>query len=293
MISKWELSHASWVQFTLFFLFYKSIRLLHFIFYLNFYLFTILQLGKNEKSNKKEIGVNCWSQESQPVWSEQITDLMVRAWPYELLPAVIIHFNQIVLLFSCFPSQKWSSVSNPLFLPLIPPQSQGFTAVVLTYDRVESLFRVITEVSKVPSLSKLLVVWNNQNKNPPEGKNPWEGWWRKVKLGIECLLTLVTEWPLFYIIYIQEVFRGSFKIIGLDFLWQSAWKWNKRSQNILQEKKHTSESKSYNITKTFLSLTFFGRVVRRGLFLICQYLVLFLCRQSLIPAYILLLLDSF
>jgi len=65
-------------------------------------------------------------------------------------------------------------VSNPLFLPLIPPQSQGFTAIVLTYDRVESLFRVITEVSKVPSLSKLLVVWNNQNKNPPEGKTSGE-----------------------------------------------------------------------------------------------------------------------
>lgn len=56
------------------------------------------------------------------------------------------------------PAVKWASVSNPLFLPLIPPQSQGFTAIVLTYDRVESLFRVITEVSKVPSLSKLLVV---------------------------------------------------------------------------------------------------------------------------------------
>lgn len=66
-------------------------------------------------------------------------------------------------------------MSNPLFLPLIPPQSQGFTAVVLTYDRVESLFRVITEVSKVPSLSKLLVVWNNQNKNPPEGKKTMGG----------------------------------------------------------------------------------------------------------------------
>ncbi|XP_048448880.1 exostosin-2 [Rhincodon typus] len=64
---------------------------------------------------------------------------------------------------------KVVSVSNPLFLPLIPPRSQGFTAVVLTYDRVESLFRVITEISKVPSLSKLLVVWNNQNKSPPEG----------------------------------------------------------------------------------------------------------------------------
>nr|XP_020465783.1 exostosin-2 [Monopterus albus] len=67
------------------------------------------------------------------------------------------------------PVVKWSSVNSPLFLPLIPPRAPGFTAVVLTYDRVESLFRVITEISKVPSLAKLLVVWNNQNKSPPEG----------------------------------------------------------------------------------------------------------------------------
>lgn len=63
-------------------------------------------------------------------------------------------------------------MNSPLFLPLIPPRAPGFTAVVLTYDRVESLFRVITEISKVPSLAKLLVVWNNQNKSPPEGECP-------------------------------------------------------------------------------------------------------------------------
>nr|XP_042705118.1 exostosin-2 isoform X4 [Chrysemys picta bellii] len=80
--------------------------------------------------------------------------------------------------------QKWSSVSNPLFLPLIPPQSQGFTAIVLTYDRVESLFRVITEVSKVPSLSKLLVVWNNQNKNPPE-----DSLWPKIRVPLKVVKT--------------------------------------------------------------------------------------------------------
>ncbi|KAK4822697.1 hypothetical protein QYF61_019606 [Mycteria americana] len=80
--------------------------------------------------------------------------------------------------------QKWSSVSNPLFLPLIPPQSQGFTAIVLTYDRVESLFRVITEVSKVPSLSKLLVVWNNQNKNPPE-----DSLWPKIRVPLKVVRT--------------------------------------------------------------------------------------------------------
>lgn len=221
MISKWELNHTSWAQFTLVFLLHKSVYLFHFSFYLNLYLVSVLQLDINENWNKKEIEIkvlrNCQSQNWRIAWSEQITNLMVRAWLYELLPTVIIYLKQIALLFSCFPSQKWSSVSNPLFLPLIPPQSQGFTAVVLTYDRVDSLFRVITEVSKVPSLSKLLVVWNNQNKNPPEGKNLWEGWWRKVKLGIAYVLIPVTEWPLFYIVYIQEVLHGFFKIIGLDF----------------------------------------------------------------------------
>uniref|UniRef100_A0AAY5KLH6 Exostosin glycosyltransferase 2 n=1 Tax=Esox lucius TaxID=8010 RepID=A0AAY5KLH6_ESOLU len=72
------------------------------------------------------------------------------------------------------PVVKWSSVNSPLFLPLIPPRSPGFTAVVLTYDRIESLFRVITEISKVPSLAKLLVVWNNQNKSPPEGEKKFK-----------------------------------------------------------------------------------------------------------------------
>uniref|UniRef100_A0A8C1T1G2 Exostosin-2 n=2 Tax=Cyprinus carpio TaxID=7962 RepID=A0A8C1T1G2_CYPCA len=80
--------------------------------------------------------------------------------------------------------QKWTSVNSPLFLPLIPPRSPGFTAVVLTYDRIESLFRVITEISKVPSLAKLLVVWNNQNKSPPE-----ESLWPKVAVPLKVLRT--------------------------------------------------------------------------------------------------------
>ncbi|XP_046360738.2 exostosin-2-like isoform X2 [Haliotis rufescens] len=59
------------------------------------------------------------------------------------------------------------AVNNPLFLPLTPSKAQGFTAVILTYDRLESLFQVIKQVAKVPSLAKVVVVWNNQNKAPP------------------------------------------------------------------------------------------------------------------------------
>ena len=63
-----------------------------------------------------------------------------------------------------------AAVQNPLFLPLIPPRQNGFTAVILTYDRQESLFQVIKQLSEVPSLAKVLVVWNNQQKPPPPGK---------------------------------------------------------------------------------------------------------------------------
>ncbi|XP_058444548.1 exostosin-2 [Malaya genurostris] len=56
---------------------------------------------------------------------------------------------------------------NPLFLPLLAPKSQGFTAVILTYDRIESLFILIQKLATVPSLQKILVIWNNQKKSPP------------------------------------------------------------------------------------------------------------------------------
>lgn len=59
------------------------------------------------------------------------------------------------------------TIKNPLFLPLRPPSSQGFTAVILTFDRLESLYQVIYSVAKVPSLAKVVVVWNNQKRSPP------------------------------------------------------------------------------------------------------------------------------
>uniref|UniRef100_A0A8C4QQR3 Exostosin-2 n=1 Tax=Eptatretus burgeri TaxID=7764 RepID=A0A8C4QQR3_EPTBU len=65
------------------------------------------------------------------------------------------------------PEVCWRGVMNPLFLPLEPARARGFTAVVLTYDRLDSLLRVVTEIARTPSLAKVLVVWNNQNKDPP------------------------------------------------------------------------------------------------------------------------------
>lgn len=73
---------------------------------------------------------------------------------------------------------------SPLFLQLTAPKWQGFTAVVLTYDRVESLFTLINKLSKVPSLSKILVVWNNQRKSPPHA-----AMWPKINKSLKVIQT--------------------------------------------------------------------------------------------------------
>ncbi|EDW01874.1 GH20211 [Drosophila grimshawi] len=71
-------------------------------------------------------------------------------------------------------SRQWNTVNknshstfNPIFLTSLVPKSQGFTAVILTYDRVESLFLLIQKLTVVPSLQSILVIWNNQKKMPP------------------------------------------------------------------------------------------------------------------------------
>ncbi|RVE45912.1 hypothetical protein evm_009446 [Chilo suppressalis] len=56
---------------------------------------------------------------------------------------------------------------NPLFLPVTAAKAPGFTAVILTYDRVDSLFALVRKLVRTPSLAKILVVWNNQRKQPP------------------------------------------------------------------------------------------------------------------------------
>merc|ERR1712223_1121143 len=60
-----------------------------------------------------------------------------------------------------------NDIQSPLFMKNIPPAEDGFTAVILTYDRLSSLYQVIKSVAETPSLAKILVIWNNQNIEPP------------------------------------------------------------------------------------------------------------------------------
>uniref|UniRef100_A0A915AN40 MICOS complex subunit MIC19 n=1 Tax=Parascaris univalens TaxID=6257 RepID=A0A915AN40_PARUN len=68
-------------------------------------------------------------------------------------------------------SHEWNAPedsmhSPPLFLPRLVP-ANGFTAVILSYKRVESLFSLIYLLARVPSLASIIVVWNNIHMNPP------------------------------------------------------------------------------------------------------------------------------
>lgn len=90
---------------------------------------------------------------------------------------------------------------NTFALPIGPPRSQGFTAVVLTYDRLESLFHVLERISKAPSLAKIVIVWNNQVKDPP----PISSWPRLPKPLQVCVL--VTNYFHFTFTFFKNCFH--------------------------------------------------------------------------------------
>jgi len=74
--------------------------------------------------------------------------------------------------------------SNLLALPSTPPQSQGFTALILTYNRLESLFQVIQTLGEVESLARIVVVWNHQTVPPPPAED-----WPKVPKPLKVIQT--------------------------------------------------------------------------------------------------------
>lgn len=79
------------------------------------------------------------------------------------------YLSNKIYMFYLFLVQQYGPV-NPLFLPVTASKSPGFTAVILTYDRVDSLFALVSKLVRTPSLAKILVVWNNQKKPPPPCK---------------------------------------------------------------------------------------------------------------------------
>ena len=91
----------------------------------------------------------------------------------------------------------YTTIPIQLLMFRLPRPNHGFTAVILAYDRLESLFLLISKVllffiwyfipyysveisilfsypqiSEVPSLARIVVVWNHQ-VNPPPHVESW------------------------------------------------------------------------------------------------------------------------
>ncbi|XP_054159212.1 exostosin-2-like [Oppia nitens] len=87
--------------------------------------------------------------------------------------------NERIFPNSVTPADQWNRPIPFIYnkYAIISPklaseQSHGFTAVILTYDRLDSLYEVIRSVVKAKSCVKVIVVWNNQMKKPPK-LNQW------------------------------------------------------------------------------------------------------------------------
>ncbi len=100
--------------------------------------------------------------------------------------------NERIFPNSAQPSEHWNKAhSSALYkeYALISPklssrQSFGFTAVILTYDRLESLYEVIRSVVKAVSCVKVLVIWNNQLKSPPQLNK-----WPNIRVPLQVIVT--------------------------------------------------------------------------------------------------------
>lgn len=93
----------------------------------------------------------------------------------KIINTVLVELNDRIFAYHAKTYFDWNTPSsttfqNPLFLSRIAQKSQGFTAVILTYDRVESLFKLIQKLSVVSTLQKILVIWNNEKDAPPHRK---------------------------------------------------------------------------------------------------------------------------
>lgn len=115
---------------------------------------------------------------------EKIDELQLQGkWLYEqyfennekIIKTVVAELNDRIFAYRAKSYFDWNMpaqrvMQNPLFSAHVTQKSQGFTAVILTYDRIESLFKLVQKLSAVMSLQKILVVWNNEKEAPPHSK---------------------------------------------------------------------------------------------------------------------------
>ncbi|UXI22252.1 hypothetical protein NH340_JMT08195 [Sarcoptes scabiei] len=144
-------------------------------------------LSKISVKRRKQLrinGMNIWSRYFRSIEDIAITTLdiindRINSKPKNIHTIVNNEFRELVPLSKSFFINGFNHLS-PKFINLI---SNSFTAVILTYNRLESLTQVIVSVSRVSSCSKILIIWNNQALEPP----PIEFWSKYTKIPLQVI----------------------------------------------------------------------------------------------------------
>ena len=70
-------------------------------------------------------------------------------------------------------NSPWTPVAYPIKSVERDRQfgSEEFTIVILTYNRMEMLLKLLRHLSGLPKLNQVIVIWNNEN--PPDPKIRW------------------------------------------------------------------------------------------------------------------------
>ena len=114
--------------------------------------------------------------------------------------------NDRILPYRAKPYEHWNRPlmpnrpNNPFFVPLIPSQTPGFTAVVLTYDRFELMKQVVENVAWCKHIAKIIIIWNNPELEPPSDSQ-----WPAVSVPTKvCVLQSFFFPGLFLCVYIES-----------------------------------------------------------------------------------------
>ncbi|XP_055335546.1 exostosin-2-like [Paramacrobiotus metropolitanus] len=133
-------------------------------------------IDKSVIGEMRQIGLYFWEQYFSSM--EIIVETVLQALNDRIFPKAAKSYEQWNL------AAKRISHQAPLFLPGIMPKSLGFTTVILTFDRLPSLFQLISHVAKCPSLAKILVMWNDQDAQPPSAEK-----WPQINKPLKVLQT--------------------------------------------------------------------------------------------------------
>lgn len=151
-------------------------------------LFTILQsITAERREQLRRNGLQIWNRYFRSIEVITLTTLaIINDRVYSKPKNVFIAFDRQYQELAPLSFEYFSNGYSYLAPKNVFLSTFGFTTIILTFNRLESLHKVILSVSRVPSCTKIIVVWNNPDSPPPP---PPDTRWPAIVIPIEIIRT--------------------------------------------------------------------------------------------------------